>query len=80
MRHMIPTYERMRNDFKNGMPLPEYGILPGKIQTMDNNIYTVKCPDKNIWQVSLNCATEACKKEQNALSLQKPVLFVGSIK
>ncbi len=79
MQHLIPPYERMRNDFRRWMPLPKSGILPGKIQAVDDTLYTVKCPDKTLWKVTLNCATEGCKTRQKDIKLNQPIMFTGSI-
>jgi hypothetical protein len=54
--------------------------LPGKIQTIDGNIYTIKCPDKTRWNVILNCAAEECREQQKNLKIQDRVMFVGTIK
>lgn len=61
------------------MPLPESGILPGKIQAVDDTFYTVKCPDKTLWKVTLDCATEGCETRQKDLKLNQPVMFMGAI-
>ncbi len=80
MQKMIPSYQRMRADFHKWMPLPESGILPGKIQKIDGNNYSIKCPDNVLWNVILNCATEECREQQKHLKTQQPMMFVGAIK
>jgi hypothetical protein len=80
MQKMIPSYRKMRADFRKWIPLPESGILPGKIQTIHNNNYSIKSPDNVIWNVILNCTTEECREQQKRLKLQQPMIFLGAIK
>jgi hypothetical protein len=62
------------------MPLPESGLLPGKILSIEENIYTLQCPDKMLWKVILKCATEECREQQKNIKPQQPMMFVGAIK
>ncbi|MEI6711784.1 MAG: hypothetical protein WCK88_06470 [bacterium] len=61
------------------MPLPEFGKLPGEIESVENNIYTVKSPDKTLWTVTLNCVEDPCKDKQKNLTKNEPMIFIGSI-
>lgn len=80
MQRLVPPYQRIRAELHKWMPLPESGILPGKIQTIDGNNYSIKCPDNVLWNVILNCATKECGEQQKLLKLQQPIMFVGTIK
>ncbi|MFA6080653.1 MAG: hypothetical protein WC753_04225 [Candidatus Gracilibacteria bacterium] len=80
MQRLVPPYGRMRADFQKGMPLPELGLLPGKIESITDDGYTIKSPDKKIWKVSLNCKNEECKETQKNLKKGQPMLFMGEIK
>lgn len=61
------------------MPLPEFGMLPGEIESIEDNTYTVKSPDNSLWKVSLNCAEDPCKNKQKNLTKNEPMIFIGSI-
>jgi len=81
MQRLVPPYGRMREEMKKWMPrLLESGLLPWKIETINDDEYTIKTPDKKIWKVSLDCKDEDCREAQKNLKKGKPMLFRGEIK
>jgi len=80
MRHFIPPYKQLRNDMRRWVPLPESGLLPWKIESITDDGYTIRSPDKKIWKVSLDCKNEECKEAQKNLKKGQPMLFMGEVK
>jgi hypothetical protein len=80
MQRLVPPYGRMRAEFRKSMPLPESGILPWRIESINDNEYIIKTLDQKTWKVSLDCSDEDCKKAQKNLKKGKPMLFRGEIK
>lgn len=80
IRHFIPHYERMRNDFYRWIPLPESGILLGRIESISGETYIVRSLNKTLWNVSINCKKNGCEAIQKTLAKNQPMIFIGKVK
>ena len=77
MQRFEPRYRDFRRTHM--LPRPEDGVLPLRILSIQDNILRGKSPDGHDWEVTLMCASDACRQRKEKLILGRPVLFEGTM-
>lgn len=74
-----PRYRQMREGFIDVLPRPENGILPLRIDEIDDNIIRGKTPDGQLWSVTLLCHDGICEENKSRMRTGRPSVFQGEV-
>lgn len=70
-----PMYGQMRQELLRRLPQPEEGTLPLQIIRVKGGVYIGRAPDREQWEVHLNCVDDACREKIITIRPKMPVIF-----